>query len=296
MAAAGAAVALATLVLAGSAWALADGGKMVGAKAPTTSATLFDDFEYPTTELPAHGWYVRSRQGGPGAPGAGWNPAAVSIVADPAQGANRLLRLEAATDGTVGGTVQAEVGRSERRFREGTYAARIRFSDAPLEGQRGDRVVQTFFAIGPPLARPLDPAYSEIDFEYLPNGGWGTADATMFMTSWDTYQEDPPIEKLSHTLRPGSLSGWHTLVIQVAKGDVRYFIDGQQHARHGGRFYPDSLMSIVFNLWFQNGGLLPAGAPRRYQQDVDWVFHQRDTVLSPTQVLARVAQLRAARR
>jgi hypothetical protein len=294
MAAAGAAVALATLVLAGSAWALADGGKMVGGKAPTTTATLFDDFAYPATDLPAHGWYVRSQQGGPGARGAGWSPAAVSIVADPAQGANRLLRLEAATDGTVAGTVQAEVGRTERRFLEGTYAARIRFSDAPLEGQRGDRIVQTFFAIGPPLARPLDPAYSELDFEYLPNGGWGTADATMFMTSWETYQEDPLVEKLSHTLRPGSLSGWHTLVIQVGKSDVRYFIDGQQHARHGGRSYPDSLMSIVFNLWFQDGGLLPAGAPRRYQQDVDWVFQQRDTVLSPTQVLARVAQLRAA--
>ena len=163
------------------------------------------------------------------------------------------------TDGTVAGTFQAEVGRSERRFREGTYAARIRFSDAPLEGQRGDRVVQTFFAIGPPLARPLDPAYSELDFEYLPNGGWGTADATMFMTSWETYQEDPLVEKLTHTLRPGSLSGWHTLVIQVGRGDVRYFIDGQQHARHGGRSYPDSLMSIVFNLWFQDGGLLPGG-------------------------------------
>jgi hypothetical protein len=288
-----AAAALAATVLAGAVCAPVGRAKIAGRATTTASRTLFDDFDYPSKELATHGWYVRSRKGGPGALDAGWSPSGVSIVADPAQRANRLLRLEAATDGTVAGTLQAEVGRSERRFREGTYAARIRFSDAPLQGPRGDRVVQTFFAIGPPLARPLDPAYSELDFEYLPNGGWGATAATMFMTSWDTYQEDPVVEKMTHTFHAGSLAGWHTLVIQVGGGEVRYFIDGHRQARHGGRFYPDSLMSIVFNLWFQTGGLLPAGAPRRYQQDVDWVFQQPDAVLSPGQVLTRVAQLRA---
>jgi hypothetical protein len=288
-----AAVALAALVLAGSAWALVDGEAGRGAK-PASGASLFDDFDYPSTELGPHGWYARAQAGGPGVSGAGWSPGAVSIVADPAQASNRLLRLEAATDGTAAGTTHAEVGRIERTFREGTYAARVRFSDAPLEGQRGDRVVQTFFAIGPPLARPLDPAYSEIDFEYLPNGGWGTTAATMFMTSWDTWQAEPLVEKLTHTWLPGSLAGWHTLVIQVGGGEVRYFIDGRREARHGGRSYPDSLMSIVFNLWFQDGGLLPGSTPRRYRQDVDWVFQQRDALLSPSQVLTRVAQLRDA--
>jgi hypothetical protein len=286
-------VALTAILIAGSVGATVGQAKIAGATKTTPSRMLFDDFNYPSAELAAHGWYVRSRKGGPGALDAGWSPAAVSIVADPARGANRLLRLEAATDGTVAGTIQAEVGRSERSFREGTYAARIRFSDAPLQGPRGDRVVQTFFAIGPPLARPLDPAYSELDFEYLPNGGWGATASTMFMTSWDTYQEDPVVEKMTHTFRAGSLAGWHTLVIQVGGGEVRYFIDGHQEARHGGRYYPDSLMSIVFNLWFQTGGLLPAGAPRRYQEDVDWVFQQPDAVLSPGQVLKRVAQLQS---
>jgi hypothetical protein len=254
--------------------------------------TLFDDFDYPSTELAAHGWSVRSSPGGPGALGAGWDPAAVSIVADPARPANRLLRLEGETDGSVAGTLQAEVATTERRFREGTYAARIRFGDGPLEGPRGDRVVETFFAIGPPLARPFDPAYSELDFEYLPNGGWGATQPTMFMTSWDTYQEEPLVERRTSSSRPGSLAGWHTLVIQVAHGDVRYFVDGQPSARHGGRFYPDSPMPIDFNLWFQADGLLPDGSPRRYRQDVDWVFQQPDAVLSPGQVLTRVAQLR----
>src|SRR5262245_54887441 len=127
MAAAAGAFALAALVVVGSAWARADGARMAVGKTPTPEAALFDDFDYPSADLGAHGWYVRSGTGRPGALAAGWSPAAVSIVADPAQGANRLLRLEASTDGTVAGTVQAEVGRRERRFREGTYAARIRF-------------------------------------------------------------------------------------------------------------------------------------------------------------------------
>src|SRR5262249_21689943 len=147
--------ALAAMTLAGSV-----GGAKIAGATTTPGRTLFDDFDYPTTELAAHGWSVRSRAGGPGAPGAAWRPSAGSIVADPARPGKRILRLEGATDGTVGGTFQSEVRTSERRFREGTYAARIRFSDAPVEGPRGDRVVQTFFTIGPPLARPLDPAYS----------------------------------------------------------------------------------------------------------------------------------------
>ncbi len=286
-------VALAAFVLAGAAGAPVGGANARGETPTASNPTLFDDFDYPSTQLAAHGWYVRSRLGGPGAPGASWSPAGVSIVSDPAQRANRVLRLEATTDGTVAGTSQAEVGRSARSVREGTYAARVRFGDAPLEGQRGDKAVETFFTIGPPLSRPLDPAYSELDFEYLPNGGWGATGPTMFMTSWDTYQETPSVEKLTHTLRAGSLSGWHTLVIQVGGGVVRYFIDGQQQAQHGGPYYPNAFMSVVFNLWFQQGGLLPAGTPRRYREDVDWVFEQRDAVLSPSQVLARVAQLRA---
>jgi hypothetical protein len=184
------------------------GGARIPRATTTPSRILFDDFDYPSTDLPAHGWSVRSQPGGPGATGASWSPAGVSIVADPTHPANHLLRLEGETDGTVAGTFQAQV------------------------------------------------------------------------------------ERMTSTSRAGSLSGWHTLVIQVAHGDVRYFVDGRQGARHGGRSYPDSPMSIVFNVWFQIDGLLPLGPPRRYRQDVDRVFQQPDAVLSPSQVLARVARLR----
>jgi hypothetical protein len=69
----------------------------------------------------------------------------VALVDDPQQPGNRLLRLSARTDGTAAGTVQAQVCHA-RKYLEGTYAARVRFSDAPVQGPDGDVVVQTFYA------------------------------------------------------------------------------------------------------------------------------------------------------
>jgi hypothetical protein len=54
-------------------------------------------------------------------------------------------------------------------------------------------------------------------------------------------------------------------------------------------------MSINYNLWFISDGLRAAGERRRYDEDVDWVFHQVGAVLSPAQVRARVAALRHGR-
>jgi hypothetical protein len=170
--------------------ALASSGLAAAAKA--TSATspelLFDDFNYSgfnkSFELWHHGWKIRSAQGWPGIAGAGWSPTGISFVRDPVNRSNWLLRLTSSTDGTPGGTVQAQICQ-QRKFFEGTYAARIRFSDVPDAGSDVDQLVETFYAISP-LRAPLDPNYSELDWEYLPNGGWGVSDATLFVTSWET--------------------------------------------------------------------------------------------------------------
>jgi hypothetical protein len=54
-------------------------------------------------------------------------------------------------------------------------------------------------------------------------------------------------------------------------------------------------MSIAYNLWFIQGGQLPAGSVRRCHEDVDWVYYQVGAVLSPQQVTAEVAKLRRGR-
>lgn len=258
---------------------------------PRPTALLFDDFSYTSSvQLKAHGWIVRTRKGWPGIPGAGWSADNVSFVTDPARPGNHLLRMTSSTDGTVAGTSQTQVCQ-QRKYFQGTYATRVRFRSAPTVGPDGDQLVETFYAISP-LAKPLDPAYSELDWEYLPNGGWGLTPPTLYATSWDTVQLDPWIARNRYTTVTRTLDGWHTLELQVAAGVVTYFLDGIPIASHGGPYYPNVPMSINYNLWFIQGGELPAGDTRRYEEDVDWVLYQAGSVLSPRQVAQKVAKLR----
>jgi hypothetical protein len=255
---------------------------------------LFDDFDYAGSDgLAGNGWIVRREAGWPGVPGATWWGEGVSLVDDPQRKGNRLLRLTAGTDGTPGGTNQAQVCH-ERKYREGTYAVRVRFTDEPLSGPDGDQIVQTFYAISP-LVAPMDPSYSESDYEYLPNGGWGEQAPMLHFTTWETFRPEPHWEMVNAEGQlPGSRVGWHVLVTQIADEKVKYFVDGVLAANHGQPYYPESLMSINFNLWFIKDGLAASREPRRYVEDVDWVFFEGQVVLSPAEVETRVGQLRTA--
>ncbi|WP_220269995.1 glycoside hydrolase family 16 protein, partial [Marinitenerispora sediminis] len=260
--------------------------------ASVSCGVFFDDFAYSGSGDPAladHGWTARGYPGGPGVPGATWSADAVRFTTE--AGAT-LLRLLASTDGTPAGTTQAELTFGAEKFFEGTYAARVRFADAPTTGPDGDRVVQTFYTITP-LAYDNDPAYSELDFEYLPNGGWGEAGPAMYLTSYETYQADPwEADNVSDAAR-GSFAGWRDLLVQVSGGVVRYHVDGELVAEHGGRFYPDSPMSVNFNQWFVDlDG--HTGGRSSYTQDVDYVYYAGGEVLTPAQAADRVAAQRAA--
>ncbi len=253
------------------------------------AGVLFDDFHYTSHDDPLlgqNGWTVRSGGGGPGVPGAVWDPSNVTFEES---GGETVMRLESHTDESL--TEQTEV-HHERKFHEGTYAARVRFTDAPTTGPDGDHVVQTFFTITP-LDFPMDPQYGEIDFEYLPNGGWGGDELSMYMTTWDTYNPDPWEAVNVHDVVEESFEGWRDLVFTVSDEQVTYFIDGRQVARHGQPYYPETPMSVNFNLWFIADGLVGSSERRSYEQDVDWVFHAKDRVLTPSQVQAEVDALRA---
>jgi hypothetical protein len=133
-----------------------------------------------------------------------------------------------------------------------------------------------------------------MDYEYLPNGGWGSGDLTFYVTTWETVQIEPWNADNTSSSVQGSLAGWHTLVTQVSGGTVRYFVDGELIAQHGGAYYPDAPMSINFNLWFIEGGLIQAEGVRQYEEDIDWVFHEAGALLMPDEVMAKVNELRNA--
>jgi glycosyl hydrolase family 16 len=258
----------------------------------TAAQVLFDDFSYTNKEeLKKHGWIIRTAPGWPGVPGASWREDGVSILKDPNHPDNLILRMTSSTDGTNANTTQTQICH-QRKYLEGTYAARVRFTDAPLSGPGGDQIVQSFYTISP-LKAPLDPDYSELDFEYLPNGGWGIDGPTLYATTWETFSPEPNWKKdnVFKTVN-GSQAGWHTLVTQVVEGKIKYFVDGRPFAEHGGDYYPEDTMSINFNLWFIRDGMVKATESRQYLEEIDWVFYQAGVGLMPEQVETTVSTMR----
>ena len=270
---------------------------MIAAFTLAAGAVFFDDFSHAHVQALQErgGWTLRSATGHPGVPGARWLPEAIRLVDDPAEPGNRLLRLRAQTDGTPAGTQQAQLCH-QRKVLRGTYAARVRFTHEPVQGQPGDPVIQTFYLVSP-LRHDFDPEFSEVDFEYLPHGGWGSPVPRLYAISWQTVRIEPwQAHNQSHE-QAGRLNGWQELLIQVDASQTQHYLNGQLIHTASGRNVPVVPMSINFNLWFSPGGLLPESKlPRAYVQEVDWVFHAQDVQLSPAQVRARVNDLRAKQR
>ena len=257
----------------------------------TGQSLFFDDFTYAdSSHMADHGWILRTAAGWPGISGAIWSSDSIRIVEDPDQAGNRLVQMTASSDGT---TIHQAQFCQQRKFFEGTYATRLRWNDAPSSGPDGDNIVETFYTISP-LAFPLDPNYSEIDFEYLPNGGWGRNYNVLDVTSWETFSPEPNwIADNTSSSVERSLDGWHTLVLQVANGQVKYYLDDRLLAVQGGKYYPEVPMSINYNLWFIDGGQIKSSDKRQYVEQVDWTFHAANTVLSPDDVSKQIAQMRS---
>ncbi|MFG2905163.1 cellulose binding domain-containing protein [Kitasatospora sp. NPDC048286] len=267
-------------------WGTAPGGPGVPA-----GQVLFDDLDYTGHDDPAlaaHGWNARSGGGGPGVGGASW---AAENVTFARQAGNSVMTLRTTTAGTAESTRQSEFHSRATKFRYGTYAARVRFADAPVTGPDGDHLVQSFFAIND-LRAPMADDYSEYDFEYLPNGGWGEPSNIFFATSWETY--GPERSDNVYTTSRSSFAGWHDLVLTIDAGGIVYHVDGVEFARHDARYLPERPMVIAFNQWLTDLAGHAGTEERAYEEQVDYVLHVKDQVLSPAQVNGAVAAYRAA--
>ncbi|MGX1507980.1 UNVERIFIED_CONTAM: hypothetical protein RKD43_006605 [Streptomyces graminofaciens] len=260
---------------------------------PADGPALFDDFNYTSHTDPAigaHGWSVRSNAGGPGVPGATWAPENVTFAKE---GANSIMNLETSTAGSGATTEHTEILTKAMKFKNGTYAARVHFSDAPRSGPDGDHLVQTFFTIND-LKAPMADDYAEYDFEYLPNGGWGEPANILYTTSWETYRPDPWEAVNQHSEVRASYAGWHDLVLTIDNNSIVYYVDGREFGRHDARYLPERTMSINFNQWLIDLAGQGSTTPRSYDQKVDYVLHVKDQVLTPAQAAAKVAAYRSA--
>ncbi|MFG2913510.1 hypothetical protein ACGF0D_11555 [Kitasatospora sp. NPDC048298] len=271
--------------------AAATGPATAAAPATATAAAppngvLFDDFHYTgpdDPDLAAHGWTVRTGTGGPG-PAAAWDAAGVSFPSDPTVPGGQVLRLRAVTDGTSGGTRQAQINTAQSKFYAGTYAARVHFADQATAGDGStDHPVQSFYAISPfhqHLPNAETPQYSELDHEYLPRGGWDQANPG---ASYNTtaYHGSADSDNL-HTGR--SLQGWHTLQTTVWNGTATFYLDGTVHHTAPARYSPREPMTIDFNAWFID--LNSPGHTRSWDEEVAWVYYNDSAALSPGDVTA----------
>lgn len=244
-----------------------------------STAEFFDDFSQKDLDaLRASGWVLREGSGHPGLPGARFSAAQLAL-----DGGLLTLRLD--TDGTPPNTTLAQLC-GARKFLIGTTSARVRLRDTP--GSR-DPIVQAFFLAGP-LRHDYDPDFSEVDFEYLPHGGWGSPETRLYGVSWQTVRVQPfqPFNQASQL--PGSFDGWQLLTVQVEATRTRHYVNGRLLGEHTGRNVPAKPMAISFNHWLSAGAV--AGAPRAYTFDVDWVLHQAGRTLAPEAMQARAEQLR----
>lgn len=245
---------------------------------------FFDDFIYSSntdSNLSAFGWLVRTWNGAPGPSGAGlYSANNVSFVSGPT---NTILRLTGSiSNGTAS---QAELNFKESKMLEGTYAARVYFNDTPDSGSDGAYINEApFWTMSDYSATTGTNVYSELDFEYLPNGGWGANGPAMYMSTW--YND--ATSDASDSVLTESLAGWRTLVIQVSGGHVKYYVGSRLLADHSGKYYPRSKMQIIPQLWF-----VEANVNSTWHTDIDWCYYAQNTVLSAAQVEANIATLRA---
>lgn len=249
------------------------------------AGVMFDNFHYTgpaDPALAANGWKARTEGGGPGIRNS-WSADGISFPADPTAVGGQVLRLRAGTDGTRRGTRQAELRSTGDVFSTGTLAARIHFTDRPVTGRNGDHINEAFCVIS---SSPSSPKYSELDFEYQPNGGWGVPGPKLDTTSWRSVRNG---DRATRAV-VGPLQGWHIVMLTVVDGVVTYSIDGRKVFSSDGATYPRESMRIQFSAWLVD---LPCTGKRSWDMRVDWIYSRADQAMSMTDVVDAVGKLYA---
>ncbi|WP_370098330.1 glycoside hydrolase family 16 protein [Streptacidiphilus sp. MAP12-20] len=243
---------------------------------PATSGALFDAFAYTGTDDPAlkaHGWQVRTALGGPGIHDT-WTGDGVSFPTVTSAQGGHALQLQVHTDGTKAGTRQSELESSQPVFFTGTYAARIYFTDAPATGPGGDHINESFYTISP--STTVSP-YSELDYEYMPDGGWGSTRPELDTTSWHSSRDRDRVYHPQYT----RLHGWHTLTITALHGQTTYALDGTKLFTNDAAHSPRGPMNVEFSTWLID---LPFTGARTWNMQINWFYYQAGKIQTLNQI------------
>jgi hypothetical protein len=272
---------------------------------------FFDDFHYTSVEdarLRSHGWRVVNWPDGP-PDGAIYSKENIEFQDDPFLG-QRVLVLKADRP-TAGEGIDALPAMSRLEtppyFREGTFAALVRFDDAPIEFR--DTSIQTFYLIIYPFKSYCGKEqYSEVDFEYLPYNTWWahawwrtpfnfyrTLQLASFKTADCAHQN--LVYRCDQIPLPGEpQTRWTQILVQPAGGQVRFFLDGAlQSFTAAPPYYPESDMQICLANWIENlkSRLRWQYMEREYLFQVDWIYFSQNPNLSWDKVQSRVNYLRS---
>jgi hypothetical protein len=271
--------------------------------AANAQTVMFDDFNYSgvnDAQLGAFNkWTIVDGVNGPPS-NAMYSKNNITFINDPADASNKLMTLSTTVNGSTRATTHSRIETVGYEYFEGTYAARVYFSETPF--QYKDANIQTFYTIVSYLLGGDGSRYSELDFEYMAADKWGTATdkQVMYMTSWNRYIAEPWQAWKNHFAQQKSFVGWHTCIVSCTnKVDVKFWLDGvyigsmAQTDNDGSSVYPRSPMQVAFANWIWNNVIGSSTANRTTTMQVDWTLFGKDLELSPTEVNNRIAAFRA---
>lgn len=255
---------------------------------------MFDDFNYTDNNDPAikafNNWSIVDGLNGPPS-GAIYDRDNVWFAPDPLNGSNSLLHLQTMVNGATHATTQARIETNGYDYFEGTYAARVKFSNLP--NAYGDANIQTFYTIVSYLLAGDGTKYSELDFEYMASDKWATSpnNEVMYLTAWNRYIADPWAAWKGYITDVKEYSGWHTLVMSATDGtNIKFWMDGVYYGslsitdNDATSVYPRSNMQVAFANWVWNYNIGSSTDIRKAVMDIDWVLHVKDEEKTTTEV------------
>jgi len=264
---------------------------------------MFDDFDYATvrdSEFKGFNkWNVINGRSGP-PEGGMYLDSNVRFKNDPTNINNRLMTLSTTVNGQTKESTHSRVETGGFEYFEGTYSARVYYSDLPYQYQDGN--VQTFYTIVSSALGNDGSRYSELDFEYLASDKWGISEnnKVMYLTSWNRYIPDPWQAWKRYFSYQDSFEGWHQFTVSCTDGkNVKFWIDDQYMGamsttdNDGSSVYPRDKMQIAFANWIWNGVVGNSTTNRTTTMEVDWVLFFKNEERSPNQIKQLVTAYRS---